>query len=179
MGEYVYIEYGGPLPDGKIVCDGVEMPVGGELFRAIKHLRDKDEFLRIWIDALCINQADIHERTEHVKVMGNIYENASMVRIWLGDGIELERNIFGALDDLFEIIKEVQPDIQDAKTPGEAQIRCMSHPKWYKVEWYALARFLDRAWVGPVQQKREPAVLTACLVRTYLGCPGACKCKES
>lgn len=95
------------MPDGKIACDSVEVPVGGELFRALKHLREKDVPLRIWIDALCINQNDIQEQTEHVQVMGYIYKNATLVRIWLGDGIGLQKNIFRALDDLTEIINEV------------------------------------------------------------------------
>lgn len=51
-------------------------------------------FFFAWIDALCIIQADIQERTEHVKVMKSIYKNASTVRIWLGDAIGLEKNIF-------------------------------------------------------------------------------------
>ncbi|KAI1213864.1 heterokaryon incompatibility protein-domain-containing protein [Annulohypoxylon truncatum] len=41
--------------------------------------------LLFWIDALCINQDDMQERAEQVKLMRRIYTTASMVCIWLGD----------------------------------------------------------------------------------------------
>ena len=39
--------------------------------------------LVIWVDALCINQADVVERTEHV--VSAIYARAKGVRMWLGE----------------------------------------------------------------------------------------------
>ncbi|KAE9363187.1 hypothetical protein N431DRAFT_357078, partial [Stipitochalara longipes BDJ] len=36
------------------------------------------------IDALCINQSDKHDKTNQVKVMVQIYENASWIPVWLG-----------------------------------------------------------------------------------------------
>ncbi|TPX09015.1 uncharacterized protein E0L32_001724 [Thyridium curvatum] len=42
----------------------------------------------IWIDAICINQADLAERGSQVKLMGRIYRQASRVLIWLGEGTE-------------------------------------------------------------------------------------------
>ncbi|KAF4468634.1 heterokaryon incompatibility [Fusarium albosuccineum] len=38
----------------------------------------------IWIDALCINQADLQECAEQVKGMRGIYKSSKVVRIWLG-----------------------------------------------------------------------------------------------
>ncbi|KAJ4318481.1 hypothetical protein N0V84_006806 [Fusarium piperis] len=38
----------------------------------------------VWIDALCINQADLKECAEQVKGMRDIYKTAKVVRIWLG-----------------------------------------------------------------------------------------------
>lgn len=52
-GEFLYVKYGGVLPDSRSVCDGFEMTVGGELFTALKYLREPTEPLRIWVDALC------------------------------------------------------------------------------------------------------------------------------
>lgn len=36
------------------------------------------------VDAICINQEDILERSEQVAKMGLIYEKASSVLVWLG-----------------------------------------------------------------------------------------------
>ncbi|OMP83174.1 Heterokaryon incompatibility protein 6, OR allele [Diplodia seriata] len=38
---------------------------------------------RLWIDALCINQNDTHERNEQVALMGDRYSKAKMVQIFL------------------------------------------------------------------------------------------------
>ncbi|KAI8713002.1 hypothetical protein NCS52_01243300 [Fusarium sp. LHS14.1] len=38
----------------------------------------------VWVDALCINQADLKECAEQVKGMRGIYTTAKVVRIWLG-----------------------------------------------------------------------------------------------
>lgn len=38
----------------------------------------------IWIDALCINQADDTERGHQVEMMGSVYKQAKPVLIWLG-----------------------------------------------------------------------------------------------
>ncbi|KAH7397731.1 heterokaryon incompatibility protein-domain-containing protein [Cadophora sp. MPI-SDFR-AT-0126] len=40
--------------------------------------------LRIWIDAICINQADSEERNAQIKLMADIYRSASELFIWLG-----------------------------------------------------------------------------------------------
>lgn len=41
-----------------------------------------------WIDALCINQEDIHERSRQVALMSEIYRQASLTMIWLGESDE-------------------------------------------------------------------------------------------
>jgi hypothetical protein len=41
--------------------------------------------LYYWIDALCINQESVPERNQQVQLMGLIYSQASLVRVWLGD----------------------------------------------------------------------------------------------
>lgn len=59
------------------------------LHEALRHLRDKDMFVSVWIDALCINQFDEEEKNEQVNKMDLIYRQAYNVNIWLGsDGTE-------------------------------------------------------------------------------------------
>lgn len=38
----------------------------------------------LWVDALCIDQSNIEERNEQVRMMTSIYENAWFVALWLG-----------------------------------------------------------------------------------------------
>ncbi|EKG22465.1 Heterokaryon incompatibility [Macrophomina phaseolina MS6] len=58
---------------------------------ALRHLRQPDRIRVIWIDALCINQEDIGERTQQVKQMDKIYQKAKEVIVWLGPESDTSR----------------------------------------------------------------------------------------
>ena len=70
------------------------------LHRALRRLRDSDECLRIWVDALCINQDDLEERAGQVAMMGSIYTHAQRVHVWL------DNHILG-IDAAFRIIRDM------------------------------------------------------------------------
>ena len=53
----------------------------------------------LWIDAICINQANVDERGNQVSIMANIYECATNLVIWLGHG-ESEKDDEQAMDAL-------------------------------------------------------------------------------
>jgi Heterokaryon incompatibility protein (HET) len=38
----------------------------------------------LWIDAICINQEDVDERNHQVQMMFDIYQQAQVVRAWIG-----------------------------------------------------------------------------------------------
>lgn len=42
----------------------------------------------IWADAICINQSDVEEVNYQVGMMGQIYANAAVVSVWLGDIVQ-------------------------------------------------------------------------------------------
>lgn len=50
---------------------------------ALRTLRRKDQFTAVWIDAVCINQADPEERAYQVGIMQEIYANSAAVCSWL------------------------------------------------------------------------------------------------
>jgi hypothetical protein len=55
------------------------------VYQALRELRLEGKERVLWIDALCINQADHLERQEQVQQMHQIYENAVQVMVWLGE----------------------------------------------------------------------------------------------
>lgn len=65
-------------------CNGHECTVTKNLGAALQKLRLPDGARKIWIDALCINQDDVLERNEQVRLMGEIYSRCSRVIVWLG-----------------------------------------------------------------------------------------------
>ena len=58
--------------------------------------------LPLWIDALCINQADIMERNSQVLLMGQIYSSCSECFIWLGDSDENTSSVFKAMELIYD-----------------------------------------------------------------------------
>ncbi len=51
---------------------------------ALQHVRNSDESAKIWVDAVCINQADSIEKNHQVHLMADIYKRCTKVNIWLG-----------------------------------------------------------------------------------------------
>lgn len=104
---YVWGEMGGSQ---YVILDGVEMAITENLHAALWHLRHPDTLLStlssaafhvskfldilvpvgqskeriLWVDFLCINQADIDERSKQVRLMGSIYRSAESVLAWIG-----------------------------------------------------------------------------------------------
>lgn len=82
-----------------IEVDGTEHGVGENLWTFLNYARLNYPHVSIWIDALCINQADSSERNHQVKHMGTIYSQALEVLVWLGPGSE-------RFDQFFDIATE-------------------------------------------------------------------------
>ncbi len=99
--------------DGTILLCGEEKAVKGNLRDALKHFRLPGVPRNLWIDALCINQDDEHERTAQVARMAPIYSRASSVLIWLGEdsrGCDAEMMI-----PLYHSVIKHKPDFVELK----------------------------------------------------------------
>ncbi|GKU03867.1 heterokaryon incompatibility protein [Fusarium langsethiae] len=84
--QYVAISYTwGDVGDTrKVDIEGSRVPVTVNLYGALEALRQKQSSVLVWADALCINQKNTEERSQHVQLMVQIYANAAFVAIWLG-----------------------------------------------------------------------------------------------
>jgi hypothetical protein len=84
---YLALSYtwGRPDPSKMVMIDDKPFHLGMNLFQVLTHLKLKIH-LPIWIDAICINQADDVEKGGQVRHMGIIYRNAEQTIIWLGEG---------------------------------------------------------------------------------------------
>ena len=72
---------------------------------ALPYLRYEDRARTLWIDAVCINQQDLGERSRQVKRMGDIYSLADRVVVWLGPERDNSANVLRLLSDLSSEIK--------------------------------------------------------------------------
>ena len=67
-----------------VFCNGVDFPVGPNLYAALIRFRLADLPRALWVDQLCINQTDGPEKAQQLLIMGDIYSKAERVLAWLG-----------------------------------------------------------------------------------------------
>ncbi|KAL6890790.1 heterokaryon incompatibility domain-containing protein [Trichoderma evansii] len=85
--------WGSPAVTNEITCDNRKKKVGRNLYDALERLRLPDKERILWIDALCINQNDNKEKTQQVRIMGEIYTRARRVLIWLGNREDIQEGV--------------------------------------------------------------------------------------
>lgn len=69
-----------------ILVDGFQFHVTTNLFRALKSIRHELTELPLWVDAVCINQTGLKERSQQVLMMGLIYSSARDTTIYIFRG---------------------------------------------------------------------------------------------
>ena len=83
-----------------IVVDGCSLSITGNLDSALRHIRHTKDIIKIWADAICINQEDIQERGQQVQQMGTIYFIAVHTIIYLGEAS-------AEIDDVLTLLSSV------------------------------------------------------------------------
>jgi len=78
----------------------------------------------LWIDAICINQESIAERSQQVPIMGDIYKTAQRVFIWLGKGTKDSNLAFEHLSQLAIKASTSQEEFERFLAGKPREIRC-------------------------------------------------------
>ncbi|KAI2622447.1 heterokaryon incompatibility protein-domain-containing protein [Hypoxylon sp. NC1633] len=104
------------------------------LYSALKQLRDPRHRTFLWIDALCINQADEDEKSTQIPLMPEIYRNASTVVIWLGPARDDDRRAF---EFIVNVLDPATLDKMIERRPTAETALPL---------WFAFAKLLDRSW---------------------------------
>lgn len=142
--------WGDDRKDCPISCNDKLLYVTKSLFGALRQLRSNRQTAQLWVDAVCINQADNAEKSLQVGIMRKIYENAQHVRVWLGPAEE-EKDEAG-LELLRRIHKRcgiIRPDdttmdhssLEDLKFPGAKD------PCWKSVLQILHRPYFTRIWI--------------------------------
>lgn len=113
-GDYAALSYvwGSPTPVRTIQINDEPFSVGDNLYQALRQLRRSQRIiqgLRMWIDAICINQDDLAERSREVARMRDIYAHAWQVVIWLGPEADQSDVALTAMHWLAAERKRTQP----------------------------------------------------------------------
>jgi len=98
--EYSAVSYAWGKPEFsetlEIDCDGDTsyLRVTPNVDDPLRRLRACSVRKYLWIDALCLNQADKDEKAQQIPLMGRIYEEARVVHIWLGKSDPMTGKVF-------------------------------------------------------------------------------------
>lgn len=76
--------WGNAAERGSIFIDSVFMDITASLESALRDIRDASRVVRIWADAVCINQNDNDEKAVQIGLFAKIYSTAQHTVIYLG-----------------------------------------------------------------------------------------------
>ena len=127
--------WGDPAKRNQIILDGQPASITQNLWTALKYIRKSDASRTLWIDAVCINQDDVNERTEQVKQMAQIYSEASTVLIWLGPpNAEIEKTMLALqVPGAVAALKEAAYNELFPKDVSLGLQAILSQPWWHRI----------------------------------------------
>uniref|UniRef100_A0A8H7NC92 Heterokaryon incompatibility domain-containing protein n=1 Tax=Bionectria ochroleuca TaxID=29856 RepID=A0A8H7NC92_BIOOC len=152
-------------PAFEILCDGKPVSVSTNLYTMLLALRrissnpetavnDIRFTQRFWIDALCINQSDIDEKSQQIMMMSRIYKRATCVFIWLGgEDYETGRvvqhlanlaNLANLDEGRMPLLNEFILDVDMYKELG---IPPISVDDWVEIYKFCNRAWFSRAWI--------------------------------
>ncbi|KAI0839706.1 HET-domain-containing protein [Hypoxylon sp. FL0890] len=87
----------------------------------------------LWIDSICINQQDPHERSHQVSIMREIYSKASQVLVYLGPAADHSDDAIEALTRLSQLRMYYEPSYQLTDTQRLALERLLERRYFFRI----------------------------------------------
>lgn len=120
------------------------LPVTRDLTLALKYLRHPHAERILWIDALCINQANHEERNHQVQMMARIYSGAKQACIWLGEDTDDSTTAIRFINEIMKLENfDAISEKKENASKWQSLLLLMQRP-WFSRRWVvqeiALAR---------------------------------------
>ncbi|KAK0612007.1 hypothetical protein B0T14DRAFT_339770, partial [Immersiella caudata] len=114
--------------------------ITGTLHSALRHIRDPRKSILVWADAVCINQNDDHEKTIQIRHMREIYQFASKVCAFIGEGDN-------ASVDALETLMQIRAAAQHNSRPDPPPLwEGRETPPDNDLVWEDIKAVLSRGW---------------------------------
>jgi hypothetical protein len=99
-----------------------------------------------WIDALCINQSDLEEKSKQVHLMGDVYSSAQLVVAWLGEPADDSDRAMQFIATLHNEIKQFNlHELDPAHGMGYVE-QFPSFKQLNSPDWVAFQNLFRRPW---------------------------------
>ncbi|KAF2679081.1 hypothetical protein K458DRAFT_408347 [Lentithecium fluviatile CBS 122367] len=124
------------------------IPLTASLAAALKRIRKGNESIYVWVDAICINQNDDHEKAIQIRMLPRIFHSAEVVLGWIGDQSEDSSKAIQTLLQIctLEICPKDWPD-NLPQTPGNWR---NGVPPSDDGIWWAIRDLFKREWFSRV-----------------------------
>jgi hypothetical protein len=130
--------WGNPTQQNRIFFRGLKetLTVGKNCHDALRNLRSKHEDRLLWIDAICINQGDLIERAQQVRIMDGVFNYAFNVVVYLGEQVQESIALFeelAAADALLRLDGKC-----DRPRPSDTiikELEMLFERPWFKRVW--------------------------------------------
>ena len=134
----------GPDTHSTFRCEDQDFVIPANLHEALRSLLPSGSpaSLRVWVDAICINQSLVEEKNAHVPRMHEVYGKADFVVVWLGPSDKYSDLLLH--DGTFE---SLAPNL--ALVPSYASPQSVTEhglPATNDPIWQALGRLSERDW---------------------------------
>jgi hypothetical protein len=97
--------WGDPTVTKEIRLSGKPFHITTNLESALQRLRLSNATRYLWVDAICIDQTNLPERSGQVQMMAKIFSGAASVLVWLGEADQYTNSAFDAVEDLCSVAK--------------------------------------------------------------------------
>lgn len=121
-----------------VSCNNMAFSIKRNLYQALRYLRFPSQPRRLWVDAICIDQGNVSERSRQVAYMTKIYRRASTVLVWLGlksPGIKQAFQLASELAELNRLLLNAPGHIDLPQGGGELR---RYHPESFSMIMAAL-----------------------------------------
>ncbi|KAH8586676.1 heterokaryon incompatibility protein-domain-containing protein [Bisporella sp. PMI_857] len=120
------------------------------LDQALQRLRYRERVRTVWIDQICINQKDNVERSQQVRMMGEIYRKAGSVDIWLGEEDEDTELAISLIPYLVRCFDEAEEE--GGGSPASIVLRKLGilyieSPSWVSLRTLFGRPYFRRMWI--------------------------------
>lgn len=139
-------------------CSGYDFQVTKSLTAALGRFRYADCDRLLWADAICINQEDLIERGNQVRLMWQIYEQCQGVLVWLGSEDETTKSALALLERIVEEAYRNHGNSVPTLTSwldydsfvefdASGQLPAADSPQWLPVKAIFSRAWFGRTWV--------------------------------
>lgn len=157
-----------------ILLDGERKSVPVSAEAALRRMRSTDTDRVIWIDSVCINQADPKERGHQVSIMHEIFSQNQQNLIYLGED---DGTVPKALEVIKAILENASKETNQYQTWATTTRSPSGHVKYSEtglgldIDVKCLRRFFAAPWFGRLWVSLHPSMVANCCTnRRNLGC---------